>query len=280
MFCGDCGTVVEDESLLHNPAREKKSRVGAPSNNLFYDRGLATSFDPGDVKELSPDMRNLMWRLKKWDSRSRLDSSKMRNLNIALTELERVVDSLHLPGHIKEHSAHIYRKALDKNLIRGRSIPCFVAASVYAACRYYKVPRSLYEVSEASGQELLSVAMHYRILLKELDIRMPIDNPTNYLPKIAAKVGVNIETERITHNILKKAHKARLIVGKDPRSMTAAALYMASKANDDVGTQKSIAEAAGITEVTLRNRLRDLENLFTNEYLNKVDYATVLDSIN
>jgi transcription initiation factor TFIIB len=110
------------------------------------------------------------------------------------------------------------------------------------------------------------MGMHYRILLKELDIRMPIDYPTNYVPKIAARVGVNSVTERITNNILNKAHKARLIVGKDPRGMAAAALYMACKANVDACTQKSIAEAAGITEVTLRNRLRDLENLFTSEY--------------
>jgi transcription initiation factor TFIIB len=285
--CGECGMVMEDVTLDHGPEwtshtlaeKMDKSRAGAPLSNTYYDRGLTTSFNPKDVRGLGPEERKRMWRLKKWDSRAKLDENKMRNLNIALTELDRVVGSLHVPNNVKEHAADIYRKSLDKDLIRGRSISDFVAASVYAACRNNKVPRSLQEVSEVSTRDIKSISRTYRLLLKELDIRMPIDYPMKFLPQIASKVGVTRETERLAYDILRRAQGERVLTGKDPRGMAAAALYMACKATGDKGTQNSVAEAAGTSEVTLRNRLRDLEELFGKQDESRFDHGQVLDML-
>jgi transcription initiation factor TFIIB len=203
-----------------------------------------------------------MWRLKKWDTRTKLDLTSARNLSDALTDLDRLAETLHLPDGIKEQAATTYRKALDKGLIRGRTIADFVAASLYAACRDSKIPRSLKEIANVSTQDMKSISRTYRLILKELDLRMPIDYPMKFVPRIASQVGVKHETERLTVEILRKAREEKALTGKDPRGMAAAALYMAIKVVSDKGTQREIAEAAGTSEVTLRNRLRDLEKLF------------------
>jgi transcription initiation factor TFIIB len=271
--CSRCGLVISDVIVDRGPEWRSfshedmmnKGRSGAPLSNLYYDKGLSTSFDPRDIKGGTGEQRHRLWRLKKWDTRTKLDEQGSRNLSNALTELDRLAENLHLPDNVKEQAAHIYREALEKDLIRGRTIADFVAASIYAACREVKIPRSLKEVSDASTQDVKSVSRTYRLILKELDIRPPIDYPMKFIPRIAAKVGVKQETEHLTVEILRRAREEKTLVGKDPRGMAAASLYMACKVLNDRGTQREIAEAAGTSEVTLRNRLRDLEELFGSQ---------------
>jgi transcription initiation factor TFIIB len=270
MICGRCGIVVSDVTVDRGPEwrgftpeeRISKRRTGAPISNMYYDKGLSTSFSPKDVKGLKGEDRKRMWRMKKWDTSVKLDETMMRNLSNALTELDQLADTLHVPEGIKEQAATLYRKALEKDLIRGRTITGFVAASLYAACRSAKVPRSLKAVAEASTQDIKTISRTYRLLLQELDVKMPIDYPMKFVPKIASQVKVRRDTERVTQEILSRAREEKVLTGKDPRGMAAAALYMACKTTDDKGTQREIAEAAGTSEVTLRNRLRDLEKLF------------------
>jgi transcription initiation factor TFIIB len=177
------------------------------------------------------------------------------------------IDALHLPRRIKEQAIEIYRQALKEDLIRGQTIDGFVAASIYAACRQAKIPRSLKEVAELSTQDIKTVSRIYRQILRELDIRMPIDYPMKFVPRIANLIKVKPTTDQLTVEILKRAHKEKTLAGKDPRGMAAAALYLACKHNNEECTQKEISDAAGITEVTLRNRLRDLEELFQEKDL-------------
>jgi transcription initiation factor TFIIB len=272
-ICSSCGLVVSDTSLDMGPEWRtfshedlmNKGRSGAPLSNLYYDKGLSTSFDPRDIKGASSEERHRLWRLKKWDTRAKLDEQGSRNLSNALTELDRLAETLHIPESVKEKAAQVYRQALEKDLIRGRTIADFVAASTYAACREAKIPRSLKEIAETSTQDMKSVSRTYRLILKELDIRPPIDYPMKFVPRIASSVGVKQETERLTVEILRRAREEKTLVGKDPRGMAASALYLATKALNDTGTQREIAEAAGTSEVTLRNRLRDLEELFGDD---------------
>ncbi|MFP3952263.1 MAG: transcription initiation factor IIB [Candidatus Bathyarchaeia archaeon] len=269
-ICANCGMVIEDVSVDRGPEwraftpeeRMSKRRTGAPISNVYYDRGISTTFTPKDMRGGTSEQRQRMWRLKKWDTRTKLDETSARNLSEALTEMDRLAENLHLPSGIKEQAARIYRQALEKDLIRGRTISGFVAASIYAACRQAKIPRSLKEVSEASTQDMKTVSRTYRLLLRELDIKMPIDYPMKFVPRISSKVEVSRDTDRLTVEILRIAREEKTLTGKDPRGMAAAALYMACKHNKEGCTQREVSEAAGTSEVTLRNRLRDLEELF------------------
>jgi len=262
--CGECGLVLEElvdrgpEWRAFTPEeREERRRTGAPGSYTYYDKGLSTRFEPREAEK----NREKMWRLRRWDVRTKLDEAGMRNLRQAMAELDRISDKLHLPQSVREQAAVTYRRALQMDLIRGRSIDNFVAASVYAACRQARVPRSLQEIADATTRDLKDVSRTYRLLLRELDLRMPVDYPMKFVPKIASKVNVSQETDRLTVEILRKAREERALTGKDPLGMAAAALYMACKFNREGCTQKQVSEAAGTTEVTLRNRLKDLEEI-------------------
>jgi transcription initiation factor TFIIB len=271
-ICGECGLVVSEEIVDQGPEwraftmaeKESRSRTGMGTYYMLYDKGLSTVFSghrDAKGKPLDGETKIKMDRLRRYDNRSKMDDTWRRNLSIAMAELDRMSAKLHLPQNIKEQSAIMYRRALRKDMIRGRSIDAFVAASVYAACRQAGLPRPLKEISKVSNRELGEVSRTYRLMLREMNIRVPVDDPFKFVPKIASKLNMRVETEFRAVEILREAKKLQGLSGKDPRGMAAAALYKASRDSDDKRVQKDVAEAAGTTEVTLRNRLRGLEAL-------------------
>ena len=269
-ICGDCGLVVYEQMMDKGPewraftAEEKtsRSRVGMPTSYSIHDKGLSTAISQVDRdafgRKLPLSTRVQMWRLRKWQIRSRVHSSVDRNLAQAMAELERLSSKVSISAPIKEKAAVAYRKALDKGLVRGRSINAIAAASLYAACRKSGSPRSLREIAEASLVDKKDVARCYRLLLQELDFHMPTSDPMTYVSKIAEKTGISGKTQGAAIAILRMARQKRVSAGKDPMGLAAAALYIACLQNTEKETQKDIAEAAGVTEVTVRNRYKDL----------------------
>ncbi|WP_455364290.1 transcription initiation factor IIB, partial [[Eubacterium] cellulosolvens] len=198
-------------------------------------------------------------RLRKWQIRTRVNSSIDRNLAQAMAELDRLTDKIHVPSPIKEKAAIIYRKALDNGLVRGRSIAAIAAASLYAACRSTETPRTLKEIAAASRIRKKDVARCYRLLLRDLEMRMPVEDPTKCISKISSRVDVSMQTQRRALDILREAKKIGIVAGKDPMGLAAAALYVACVLEGEKKTQKEIAEVANVTEVTVRNRYKNLK---------------------
>jgi len=270
-ICGSCGLVLREQMMDKGPEwraftreeKESRSRVGIPTSYSVHDKGLSTAIGRVDRdafgRKLPLSTRLQMWRLRKWQIRSRVHSSVDRNLAQAMAELDRLSDKVYAPGAVKEKAAVIYRKALDKGLVRGRSIAAIAAAALYAACRTSETPRTLREISEASLVDKKDVARCYRLLLRELDIRMPIADPLTYISKIAERTGISGQTQGLAIKILGEAKRKRAAAGKDPMGLAAASLYIACLKNNEKKTQKDIAEAAGVTEVTVRNRYKSLK---------------------
>ncbi|NIR87679.1 transcription initiation factor IIB [Candidatus Bathyarchaeota archaeon] len=270
-ICGGCGLVLREQMMDKGPEwraftqeeKASRSRVGIPTSYSVHDKGLSTAIGRVDRdafgRKLPLSTRLQMWRLRKWQIRSRVHSSVDRNLAQAMAELDRLSDKIYAPEPVKEKAAVIYRKALDKGLVRGRSIAAIAAASLYAACRTSETPRTLREVAEASLVDKKDVARCYRLLLRELDIRMPIADPLTYVSKIAESTGISGPTQGLAIKILREAKRKRAASGKDPMGLAAAALYIACLQNNEKKTQKDIAEAAGVTEVTVRNRYKSLK---------------------
>ncbi len=269
-ICGDCGLVVYEQMMDKGPewraftSEEKasRSRVGMPTSYSISDKGLSTTISQVDRdafgRKLPMSTRLQMWRLRKWQIRSRVHSSIDRNLAQAMAELERLSSKVSISPPIKEKAAVAYRKALDKGLVRGRSINAIAAAALYAACRKSGSPRSLSEIANASLVDKKDVARCYRLLLQELDFHMPVSDPLTYVSKIAEKTGISGKTQGAAIAILREARQKRFSAGKDPMGLAAAALYIACLQNTEKITQKDIAEASGVTEVTVRNRYKDL----------------------
>ena len=278
--CGSCGWVIQEKIIDEGPEwrsftpeeKIEKSRVGIPSSYSVHDKGLSTTISRVNRdaygRKLPYPAKLQMWRLRKWQKRSRVHSSIERNLAQAMSEIDRISQKTYIPPHIKERASVIYRKALDKGIIRGRSIASVAAAAVYAACRGSGTPRTLREIAETSLVDKKDVARSYRLLLRELEIKMPVPNQLTYLSKIAETIGISGEIQGIAVRILREAkEKSKEFYGKAPQAIAAAALYIAcQKRNEGIKThrgerkvtQKDIAKAPGVTEVTLRNRYKGL----------------------
>jgi transcription initiation factor TFIIB len=267
--CDQCGLVLNGCIFDQGPEwraftpeeKQAKSRVGAPNNYSLYDKGLATTIQinrDAYGRHLPPKVRRQMWRLRKWQIRASLHGTARRNLLHAMTELERLAEKLHLPSSVQEMAAVIYRKAFGKDLVRGRCIAAIVAAALYAACRYTKIPRTLNEVAEASVRERDELARCYRLLIQRLDMHMPVDDPLDYVSKIGEKAGVSSRTQGIAMKIVREAKRKHVTSGKDPSGLAAAALYIASQFKRELVTQSELSRAADVTEVTIRNRKREL----------------------
>jgi transcription initiation factor TFIIB len=270
--CSNCGLVIEEnlvdlgkEYRIHDFKNDQqKERIGLIPKLTIYDKGLSTTFSShtdANGKQLDYETQNTMRRLKRQNTRSKLNENKNKNLSISLTEIDRIASKLHLPNNVTENAAGLYRKALNKDLIKGRSIDSFAAASIYASCRLMGVPRSLKEVAGESKQSLKEVSYTYRLLHKELKLKPPVDDPFKYVPKVAAKINVNQPTEQLAIKILEKGDEEKVLAGKSPNSLAAAALYMACQETNQKRVQHDIAKAAGTTEVTLRKRIRDLTKI-------------------
>lgn len=278
VICSDCGLVIHDNILDEGPEwraftrqeKQMRSRVGTPSSLSVHDKGLSTVIDKVNKdafgRQLPASKRLQILRLRKWQIRARVHSSIDRNLSQAMAELDRLTDKIRVPPSIKEQGALIYRRALDKGLVRGRSILAIAAASLYASCRFTQTPRTLKEVSKASYVKRKDIARCYRLLIRELDLKMPVANPVNSVPKIASKIDINEKTQQTAIKLLHNAEEKKLIAGKDPQGMAAAAIYIACVLEGEKKTQKQIAEAAGVTEVTVRNRYKGLRRSFNLEF--------------
>ncbi len=282
--CAQCGAVVVDRYIDQGPEwraftpeeRERRGRTGAPLSPTLHDQGISTVIDHRDRDALGRrlDMRRRMevLRWRKWQQRTRMQTGMDRNLTIAMNELDKAAERLNLPKQIKEEAAVIYRKAVERGLVRGRSIESVVAAVVYAACRIHKQPKTLDEISKKLNVSRKDMARCYRLLLKELKLNVPIADPIDHIPRIGQELGLRGDIIAEAINIMKKVKKKQstaITAGKDPAGIAAAAIYIAVMQKGERRTQKEIAQVAGVTEVTVRNRYKELVRLLESDQPSK-----------
>ena len=268
--CTECGLVVEEDSVDRGPEwrafdskeKDEKSRVGAPTTNMMHDKGLSTNIDWRDKdaygNALGAKQRKKMQRLRKWNERFRTRDSKERNLKQALGEIDRMASALGLPENVRETASVIYRRALDENLLPGRSIEGVSTASVYAAARQAGVPRSLDEITEVSRVEKSEIARTYRYVVRELGLEVKPADPESYVPRFASSLGLSEEAERRARQLLQNAKEQGVHSGKSPVGLAAAAVYAAALLTNEKTTQAAVSEVADISEVTIRNRYHEL----------------------
>ncbi len=271
IFCGSCGFVSSEHTESTGPERRSfpddrinRERTGGGTSLAIHDQGLSTVIGPTNRdstgKPLSSSMKQTLKRLRIWDSRSQ-NERKEKNLRRAFNELNRFKDKLSLSDAVVEKAAYIYRKALDKKLVRGRSIPGMMGSALYAACREVGTPRTLKDIAVTANVKKKYLAAYYRLLVKELDLKMPVVDPVQNVARIANKIGLSEKTKRYAVEILRKAEENKISAGKNPMGLAAAALYIACITNGENKTQRDFAEAANITEVTIRNRHKGLSEL-------------------
>ncbi|MCH8914984.1 MAG: transcription initiation factor IIB [Thaumarchaeota archaeon] len=270
-FCAKCGYVISEKLQATGPewrsfqkdGGSDPTRTGAPSSLTIHDMGLSTVINPQNRdatgKPLSASMKSTIDRLRTWDSRSQVHEPVDRNLRQALSELNKLKDKVAISTNVLEKAAYLYRKALEKKLVRGRSISAMIAASLYAACRDTETPRTLKDIADAANVKRKDISRCYRLLHNELELKMPVVDSIQCIARISSKLKINEKTKRFAIQVLKDAQERKESAGKDPMGLAATALYLSCVQNGVSITQRDLAEAAGVTEVTIRNRYKGLK---------------------
>jgi transcription initiation factor TFIIB len=275
IICSNCGMVISQNIEDTRPEWRSfgsegavgygRSRTGMPTSLARHDKGLTTIIGRTDKdasgNKIDPSIRSKMERLKVWDFRSHAHDSTNRNLIQAFNELDKLKDKLGLPDAVIERTAYIYRKARQRGLVRGRTTDGILTAAIYIACRDLGVPKTLKEVAAAISIRFKTLSRSYRILVTELDISTPpVIDPMKCIVKVANNADLDENTKRRAMDVMNNITKREISAGKHPMAVAATVLYV-SCLNSGVNIrQADIADAAGITEVTLRNRYKDLKN--------------------
>ena len=272
IICSSCGRVMLDRIQDVGPEwraftaaeANDRSRTGIPTSLARYDMGLYTIIGQTDKdargQKLDLSIRSTMGRLRAWDFRTQAYTSADKNLQQAFNELGRLKDKLGLSDAIIEKSAYIYRKAHERGMVRGRTISGILAAALYIACRELRNPRTLKDIAIIINIKRKDIARIYKLLVIELDIKIPVVDPMNCITMIANKVNLREKTRRKAMSIMHDVTKREISAGKNPMGLAASVLYLSCLKTGEYRKQINFAEAAGVTEVTIRNICRNLKN--------------------
>ena len=291
LICSNCGLVISTERVQesrpewhyfdHGSPNNYRIRTGMPTSLARHDMGLSTIIGRTDRdytgNRIATSVKSTIDKLRVLDYRTQLYSATDRSLKKAFSELDILRDKLALPDSVVEKTAYIYRKAQQRGMIRGRTVSAMLAAAIYIACREIRIGKTLKDISEGSNIKEKTLSQSYRILLTELDIKTPMLDPIKCITKIASKMKLNERITRQAMSIMYEAIKKEATTGKDPMGLASAVLYMAYANNNIRGSdtsskrsdannentsnrsQTSFAQAAGVTDVTLRHTIKDLK---------------------
>jgi transcription initiation factor TFIIB len=275
--CTECGLVVEEARIDRGPewrsfddgTGANRSRVGAPTTNLLHDKGLSShiGWENRDSygRTLTTRQRKRMYRLRTWDERFRTRDHKDRNLKQALGEIQRMGSALGLSDEARETASVIYRRALEADLLPGRTIEGVATAAVYAGARQMNTPRSIDEVAAVSRVDEIEFKRAYRYVVRELGLAVQPANPQHYVGRLTSKLDVDAETEQLARDILAAADGTGTFNGKSPIGLAAAAIYAAARLTDRELTQTAVGGAADVSEVTIRNRYQELLEVYGSD---------------
>ena len=269
--CSSCGCVANDKffnnehSIGYSTQSEysDRSRTGMPESLAIHHKGLSTLIGMGDTdargKALEPEQRMKMQRLRTWNNRSQLNDSISRNLEKALKFLNNFGDKLYLSQAVLESAAYIYRKAAIKKLAKGRSTLGLVGAALYAACRETATPKTISDVAAVCNLSSKDVMSHYKLILRELSLQMPVLHGPDYVTLLANRLNLSEKIKREALKIYSQVQQNRISIGKNPRALAGAVIYLASQNCNEFLRQVEICQIADISTVSLRKRCKEIK---------------------
>lgn len=272
--CSNCGTVLPEKSLEIGSENSfpiegySSSRVGSKISLKMADMGLSTIIEAQDKdstgKSLSKENRRMFYRLRMWDRNSR-SANTVKSFQKAFTLLDAIGAKLGLPEMVIEQTAYLFRKISAKKILSGRSTVGVLCATTYIACRLTNTPRTLQDIAVVGNVKIKHIQRVYRFLIKELDIHTDAYSPDEFVSRITKAINVSQKTQRLAFKILSIAEKEGITTSKNPMSMAAAAVHMASLKNAEKVSQLKISQVSGISAVTIRDRSRDIRKLIGGE---------------
>ncbi len=261
--CKDCGLVVETDRLDRGPewrsfddSETNPKRTGSPLTVSRHDRGLSTEI--GYTADVSAAKRRQFARLRRQHNRAQITSKRERNQIHAFTRIRHIVSNHSLPTQVRDQACSLFRSAQNEDLLRGRSIEGFVAASLYAACRLSSISRTVEEITTASQSSHEEFQAAYDALNTELGLPVEPTHPREYLPRYADRLDLPTTVEQRARELVERTDNEEILVGRNPSGVAAACLYTAAKEHDAGLTQREAADVASVTPVTVRTTYQEL----------------------
>lgn len=271
--CDECGLVLSDRAMDASPewsaysAEEaaRSSHTGARRDPIAGATGLTTVI-PAPRRDahgnaIPLEGRSALYRIQRLQRHASHGLPGERSLPEATRVLERFVAALDLPRNVRDEAAFLCRKAIQRQLARGRSIEILVAATVYAACRIAGVPRTLDEVQRMTGMSKIRVGAAYRCLHRELSLAVHIPRPGDYVERFCSELDLDRRVERESRALLERFDPPGNATSVSPSGSAGAAIYLAALVCGEPRSEKAIAQVAGVSEVTLRNRYLEMKAL-------------------
>lgn len=269
--CSACGCVSSQDpnsdsmaNFRANSGYNDRTRTGMPESLAIHNKGLSTLIGIGDTdargKALEPSQKNNIQRLRTWNNRAQLNDSVSRNLEKALKLLNNFGDKLYLSQAVIEGAAYIYRKAAIKKLAKGRSTLGLVGAALYAACRETATPKTITDIATACNITTKDIMSHYKLILKELSLQMPVLHGPDYVTLICNRLQLSEKTKREALRIFSMVQQNRISIGKNPRALAGSIIYLASQNCNEFLRQVEICQVAEISTVSLRKRCKEIKS--------------------
>jgi transcription initiation factor TFIIB len=268
--CPTCGCVTyapadlgPEWKAMDFEEKNRRVRVGSPTTLSLHDLGLSTDISrtmrDSRGKSLDPAMRATVEKMRKWQNRARMINSEERGLANVLAKISELCQSLSLPDNVAETAALIYRTSAKMKVAKSKSILGMTAATVYLACRKCGVSRTLKEVSRAAGMDKGSVARYFRLVLKEVEKEyVPPPSVERYISKLINTAKIDPKVEHQALDLARRTSDSKISSGKAPAGLAAAYVYLSSVLHGEHLPQREVAEFAEVTEVTVRNRCREI----------------------
>lgn len=263
-ICDNCAAVIDEHSYIDKNGNSnlfsldfENERGGEPTSLMMYDIGLPTYIDKKNVDVTGKRIQSYseMEKLRRLNKFTISDDSKTRNLNKAIREIRRISEILGMSQSIAERACYIYRKALNKKLIRGRSITGIVAATIYIACKDAGIIFPINKIENlVENCNRKNVIHYYKLLLRQMKMNVEVPDPIQFVSRIAVRARLSGKTERRALDILSQIKGDPIMSGKKPVSLAAASLYLAARQVNDYTTQLRIAIASELTTITIRKR--------------------------
>ncbi|WP_324760301.1 transcription initiation factor IIB [Haloarcula sp. GH36] len=262
--CSQCGLVVGEDAIDRGPEWRsfddddtERARTGAPLTRSRHDRGLSTEI--GRSTRLKGRKRRQLARLRREHTRAQVSSKRERNQIYSFTEIRRIVCSLGLSDALRDRACVLFESAQQADLLQGRSLEGFAAATVYATCRTEGVARTVEELCRVAKADANELRAAYDALNRELGLPTgPID-PREYVPRFATELDVPDAVRQCAEELVCEARERNLVSGRNPAGVAAACLYTAARRQDVDLTQAEAAAVADVTPVTLRGTYSDLQ---------------------
>ena len=277
-ICSSCGIVVAEQMADFGPESkganlEDKMRLARATGQTTlsqHDMGIATEISIASTdysgKKIDSATSNQMQRLGKWQKRVRVTSPRERRLTNVLGKISETCESCNLPKNVVETASMIYRSLDGKNIeVKGKSVISITVAVIYMACKQCHIVRSIDDISktvclpiDVKAKTKLAAKYYRNLVLDMGSVVTPVVTMDKYISKIANLTKTDVKVERLALEMAQKTQNQNIADGKAPNGIASAYLYVASVLTGQNILQRDVSSISGITEVTIRNRVKEI----------------------